>query len=233
MKKYGISPLSRVLPQWASLRAIEAQAKLERTQREKVMTKKKVRDQGSALDRMKREKAAQLEEIRLEEAGERAAAGSKTERELAAHRVESVGIADPRTRTVSPAAAGSNADGGARSTPTSAPDPGEGDHPVTPSPPHPVTPEAAAAEGSRRIREHYARQTVQIEVPLGPRPGEAEAQIRHVDVQLRTARQRETMRRLFTGLDLAGTRTADGRRVTNNVQALLWLLEQVAGGDRD
>lgn len=74
--------------------------------------------------------------------------------------------------------------------------------------------------------ELYGRDSVTIEIPIGPlRDG---GQVRHVDAQLRTREQRETMRRIFTGLDLCGARTRNDKRVTNMVEAVLWLLEQVA-----
>jgi len=72
---------------------------------------------------------------------------------------------------------------------------------------------------------------VTISVPLGPpiEPGDEGTCPRHVDVQLRYAGHRSTMRRVFTGLDLAGARTANGNRVSTNAQAVLWLLEQIDG----
>jgi len=104
------------------------------------------------------------------------------------------GTWDPDTGEFEPLAADADVDG--------AP------HPLTPSPPRPVT---------------------IISVPQGPpiAPGEEGTCPRHVDVQLRNARQRATMRRVFTGLDLAGERTLDGKRVGNHAQAVLWLLEQI------
>ena len=76
-----------------------------------------------------------------------------------------------------------------------------------------------------------------IEVPLGPRPAALDDCPRHVDVQLRTPAHRVAMRRLYEGLDLAragrGERLASGERVTNNVEAILWLLEQIHGEEKD
>ena len=85
---------------------------------------------------------------------------------------------------------------------------------------------AGARACSERIAEHYRGRAVTIEIPIGPLGDGHE--VRHVDCQLRTGQQREAMRRMFTGLDLCGARTRNDKRVTNNVQAVLWLLEQVA-----
>lgn len=49
----------------------------------------------------------------------------------------------------------------------------------------------------------------------------------HVDVQLRNRQQREALRSIFLGLDRGGYRLANGQRVRNTVEAVLWLLEQV------
>ena len=79
------------------------------------------------------------------------------------------------------------------------------------------------AEGTEK---KYVERTVVIELPIGPLGGGYRP--RHVDVQLRTAAQRGALRQVLSGLDHAGDRTADKRRVTNNAEAVRWLLEQIA-----
>ena len=78
---------------------------------------------------------------------------------------------------------------------------------------------------------------MRIEVPLGRGPAALDDCPQHVDVQLRTDRQRMAMARLREGLDLAregrGERLADGTRVSNNVDAILWLLEQFDGEEEN
>lgn len=72
--------------------------------------------------------------------------------------------------------------------------------------------------------------TVMIEIPVGPLV--ERYQFRQVDLELYNAlwnsAQRRTMGRIFTGLDMAGRRTADGKRVGNMTEALRWLMEKVA-----
>lgn len=87
-------------------------------------------------------------------------------------------------------------------------------------------PVEVAEEATDKIQEHYRRQTVTIEVPIGPLDEGYLSQ--HIDVQLRSVKLRETMQRIFRGLDLAGARTANARRVTKKTEAMCWLLEQVA-----
>lgn len=69
---------------------------------------------------------------------------------------------------------------------------------------------------------------VTITVPLGPLP-EKGYRPRHVEVNLqREVPQQEALYRLRVGLNNADTRTANGRHVTSNADALRWLLERIA-----
>ena len=66
---------------------------------------------------------------------------------------------------------------------------------------------------------------VQIELPMvaEPKPGYSS---RHVDLQL-DADQAITLRRVFEGIDAAGSRLASGKRITTNADVVRFLLEQI------
>jgi len=52
----------------------------------------------------------------------------------------------------------------------------------------------------------------------------------HVEVQRLSLPQRTALRRLLIGLDAAGQRLADGRRVAKNADVVRWLLEKAEAG---
>jgi hypothetical protein len=49
----------------------------------------------------------------------------------------------------------------------------------------------------------------------------------HVDAQLRDLEDRETLMQIRAGLDAAGARMRDGRRVTSYADTIRWLIQEV------
>jgi hypothetical protein len=89
---------------------------------------------------------------------------------------------------------------------------------TTPEPdPEPTPPE------ERDVNNHPA--AVQIELPLGE-VGNGYL-TNHVEVGGLNVPQRETLKRLFHGLDHAGARLANGKRVGSNADTIRWILEQI------
>ena len=77
--------------------------------------------------------------------------------------------------------------------------------------------------------------SVSISVPAAALPMEQIAAGRyhlssHVEVQRLSLPQRTALRRLLIGLDAAGQRLADGRRVAKNADVVRWLLEKAEAG---
>jgi hypothetical protein len=75
---------------------------------------------------------------------------------------------------------------------------------------------------------------VAVRLPLADPPDTQAVRVSawHVDVQLRDAATRRAFMRVWAGLDRAGARLKDGRRVISYADALRWLLEQVEAIDR-
>lgn len=71
--------------------------------------------------------------------------------------------------------------------------------------------------------------TVVLEIPLAEPPDNQTVRVGayHVDCQLRDRHTRETFTRIWAGLDKAGARMKDGRRVTSYADAIRFLIEQV------
>lgn len=74
---------------------------------------------------------------------------------------------------------------------------------------------------------------VQIEIPIGPVPPTGDGApylTNHVEAGKLTQRQRVGLSRLVNGLDQAGCRLTDGRRVVTSADAVRWLLERLSAG---
>jgi len=68
---------------------------------------------------------------------------------------------------------------------------------------------------------------VRLDIPVALTDSDAYRST-HVDVQL-NREQAESMHRIFHGLDQAGARLQNGRRIATNADAFRWLLEEAAG----
>ena len=87
--------------------------------------------------------------------------------------------------------------------------------------------ETAAAQDSPAIamEQSPSLPTVTITVPIAePVDGYIPS---HIDCHLRERRLAVAFDRLYRGLDAAGTRLSDGRRIAHRTDALRWLCEQV------
>jgi hypothetical protein len=75
---------------------------------------------------------------------------------------------------------------------------------------------------------------VMLLLPLADPPDSQAARITawHVDVQLRDCDTRRAFMRLWAGLDRAGARLKDGRRVSSYADAVKWICERVEAVDR-
>ena len=75
---------------------------------------------------------------------------------------------------------------------------------------------------------------VMLLLPLADPPDNQAARITawHVDVQLRDCDTRRAFMRLWAGLDRAGARLKDGRRVSSYADAVKWICERVEAVDR-
>jgi len=67
--------------------------------------------------------------------------------------------------------------------------------------------------------------TVTIEIPM---IDGAVSPVRHLDVQFRNRRQRETAAKIFLALHRADARLADGSHIDRASHAMVWMIEQVA-----
>ncbi len=67
--------------------------------------------------------------------------------------------------------------------------------------------------------------TVGIEIVVGDY-GRRDHVSRHVEAQLDTA-QADALKRAFVGLDEAGARLANGRRIASNADVVRYMLEQI------
>ena len=65
-----------------------------------------------------------------------------------------------------------------------------------------------------------------LDIPLADPPVGSNDSLAHIDLRL-DRRQSNALRRLYTGLDVAGDRLGNGRRVVNRGDAIRWLLEQL------
>ncbi len=75
---------------------------------------------------------------------------------------------------------------------------------------------------------------VMLLLPMADPPDSQAARITawHVDVQLRDCDTRRAFMRLWAGLDRAGARLKDGRRVSSYADAVKWICERVEAVDR-
>ncbi|MGO8691644.1 MAG: hypothetical protein ACLQLG_18650 [Thermoguttaceae bacterium] len=90
---------------------------------------------------------------------------------------------------------------------------------------HEVPP--AAVEQAIENVTHDALQTVSLTLPVAPLEAVKRVPF-HIDGQLWTLARRQTMGRLRVGLELAGAKTDDGKPVNSEIQAIRWLLEDLA-----
>ena len=67
--------------------------------------------------------------------------------------------------------------------------------------------------------------TATIEIPM---IDGAVSPVRHLDVQFRNRRQRETAAKIFLALHRADARLADGSHIDRASHAMVWMIEQVA-----
>ena len=75
---------------------------------------------------------------------------------------------------------------------------------------------------------------ITLAVPIGPPPGPDAYAGLHIDLNLRNSTQARGWRQLMSGLDEAGERLQDGRRVQTATDAARWIGERIAaeiGGD--
>jgi hypothetical protein len=96
----------------------------------------------------------------------------------------------------------------------------------TPKPEKPPTSHIGHVERLAAEREQRANNGVEIYVPIGA-PVVGGYRSNHVDVQLST-RQTTALHHVLAGLDAAGERLDDGRRVHHKVDAVRWVFDQVA-----
>jgi hypothetical protein len=68
---------------------------------------------------------------------------------------------------------------------------------------------------------------LRITLPIGPMPGVGHV-TNHIEVRLLSLAQRLAFRRFWRGLDAAGHRLANGKRINRPPDAIRWLLEQIA-----
>lgn len=95
-----------------------------------------------------------------------------------------------------------------------------------PAPTHQAAARAAKQPASVTRQELPPAELVQVECPLRDFPPHCYV-TPHVEVQLDAA-QAATLRRLVEGLDVAGARLANNRRVTTGPDAVRYLLDRLA-----
>jgi len=74
-------------------------------------------------------------------------------------------------------------------------------------------------------KEAALPESVVIEIPVGP--VDRGYLSRHIDARLKSDQQKQGLRRLFRGLQLAEERLEDGSPVKSNADAVRWFLEQI------
>lgn len=84
---------------------------------------------------------------------------------------------------------------------------------------------------SKKTKARPAADVVMVECPLGEVPPHEYAQ-QHVEVQLNEP-QAFALKRLVEGLDLAGARLNNERRITEPPDALRYLLERIDAAARN
>ncbi|MGA2032317.1 MAG: hypothetical protein ABSG68_08690 [Thermoguttaceae bacterium] len=103
------------------------------------------------------------------------------------------------------------------------------DNGPTPDAPRPTLPAPDYAAHSRGLLDKAAAELglLTIHVPLGALPDPPGYLPKHIEVNNLSMAQRLSLRRMLAGLDAAGARLANSRRVTTTPDVLRWLLEQL------